>query len=419
MKLRTQIALSLVLVSLVSAASVGGIAYWMLMRDFKQSVLDDAFSRFRDDVAAYIDAYGSWQQAVQSEPFPRFVEYRNRPLPGMTEGPHSPLREDSHFQRRATAPFMFLLLDPQGVVMKPAEGYAIGQSAPELLDDAFPISLRGEVVAKAVPLGDPNLSPQDESYLRAMRQALLTGMSVAVLIALLLARMFMRRMSRGVGRLMVAVRQMRQQGKLQEPIPVRRNDEIGALSEAFNHMSADLAKAHDKLRELSIRDPLTQLYNRRHFVEQASQLFEQASRYDHPLTFLLADLDHFKRINDQFSHSVGDEVLRQVGQLFTKNLRKSDVIARYGGEEFVVAFAETSLAQAWQRCETLRLAIENHPWHEIHPELKVTLSGGLCGSLTLGSVKRMLHQADTNLYRAKKLGRNCIERSPQEVDSVA
>ena len=244
-------------------------------------------------------------------------------------------------------------------------------------------------------------------------------MSVAVLIALLLARMFMRRMSKGVGRLMVAVRQMRQQGKLQEPIPVRRNDEIGALSEAFNHMSADLAKAHDKLRELSIRDPLTQLYNRRHFVAQASQLFEQAARYDHPLTFLLADLDHFKRINDQFSHSVGDEVLRQVGQLFTKNLRKSDVIARYGGEEFVVAFAETSLAQAWQRCETLRLAIENHPWHEIHPELKVTLSGGLCGALTLGSVKRMLHQADTNLYRAKKLGRNCIERSPQEVDSVA
>lgn len=421
MRLRTQLTTGLLLVSLASSAAVGGIAYWLLMRDFRQAVQEDAFSRFRDDVAAYIDAYGSWAEAERREPFPRFVIHRNRPLPGPLDASgRTPMRADSLFQRQAQAPFRFLLLDAEGQVLKPGGDYRRGQFYGEdYLDDSYPVELRGQVVARAVPLGEPNLSAQDQSYLAAMRRALLIGFVVAGSLASLLGLLFARRMSGDLDRLTAAVRQMRQRGRLLEPVPVRSRDEIGSLTEAFNRMSEELSQAHEQLRELSIRDPLTQLYNRRHFNEQAARLFEQAQRYAHPLTLMIGDLDHFKQINDRFSHAVGDEVLRRVGRLLAEHVRKSDVVARYGGEEFVIAFAETTAEQAWQLCDNLRRAVEAHPWHEVHEELRVTMSMGLCGDLQLGSVERLLGEADANLYRAKHLGRNRVEPLSCAVEGVA
>lgn len=421
MRLRTQLTIGLLLVSLASSAAVGGIAYWLLMRDFRQAVLEDAFSRFRDDVAAYIDTYGSWEEGERREPFARFVIQRNRPLPGNLDASgRLPLRADSLFQRHAQAPFRFLLLDAEGRVLKPGGRHLAGQFYGEnYLEDSQAVELHGQVVARAVPLGEPNLSPQDLSYLAAMRRALLIGFTVAGSLAALFGLLFAHRMSGDLNRLAAAVRQMRQRGRLQEPVPVRSRDEIGALTEAFNRMSEELGQAHEQLRELSIRDPLTQLYNRRHFNEQAARLFEQAQRYEHPLTLMIGDLDHFKQINDHFSHAVGDEVLRRVGRLFVEQVRKSDVVARYGGEEFVIAFAETDCKQAWQLCDNLRRAVEGHPWHEVHPQLRVTVSMGLCGDLQLGSAERLLGEADVQLYRAKHAGRNRVEPQADAVAGVA
>jgi diguanylate cyclase (GGDEF)-like protein len=108
------------------------------------------------------------------------------------------------------------------------------------------------------------------------------------------------------------------------------------------------------LQEISVRDGLTKLYNRRHFDEQAALLFAGAKRYDQPLTIMLGDIDHFKKVNDQFSHATGDEVLRQVARLLQDNTRASDIVARYGGEEFVLALPQTPLPQAAAFCEKLR-----------------------------------------------------------------
>src|SRR5690606_37426605 len=164
----------------------------------------------------------------------------------------------SMFQRHARAPFRFLLLDAEGQVIKPGGDYRLGQFYGEdYLDDSYAVELHGRVVARAVPLGEPNLSPQDLSYLAAMRRALLIGFVVAGSLAALLGLLFARRMSGDLDRLAAAVRQMRQRGRLQEPVPVRSRDEIGTLTEAFNRMSEELAQAHEQLRELSIRDPLT------------------------------------------------------------------------------------------------------------------------------------------------------------------
>ncbi|WP_068829412.1 GGDEF domain-containing protein [Pseudomonas sp. BMS12] len=418
MRLRAKLTITLLLISLASSAMVGGIAYWMLMRDFRQAVLEDSFGKFHGDVAAYIERYGSWQQAERSEPFPRFVEWRHRPQPGQFGEP--PIRRDSFFERRARPAFKFLLLDPEGRVIKPGGGFQRDDIFPEeRLNEAKPVELHGQLVALAVPLGDPNLSPQDLLYLSAMRRALITGFLVAGALAVLLGLVVARRMSVDLDSLTRAIRQMAARGRLNEPVRVRSRDEIGLLADAFNRMSTDLTQAHEQLRELSIRDPLTQLYNRRHFAEQASRLFEQAQRYQHPLTLMLGDLDHFKQINDTYSHAVGDEVLRRVGRLLAEHVRKSDVVARHGGEEFVIAFAETTPEQAWQLCDNLRRAVEAHPWHEVHEGLRVTMSMGLCGDLQLDSVERLLGEADANLYRAKHLGRNRVEPLPGAVEGVA
>jgi diguanylate cyclase (GGDEF)-like protein len=245
-----------------------------------------------------------------------------------------------------------------------------------------------------------------------MRQALITGFLAAGTLAALLGLLLGRRMSAALDELAEAIRTMPASGELPQPVPQRSNDEIGDLAAAFNRMGADLMQSHAELRELSVRDPLTQLYNRRHFDAQAAQLFEQAVRYDHPLTVMVGDLDHFKQINDGFSHAVGDEVLRRVARLLQQHTRKSDLLARYGGEEFVIAFAETGMEQAAQQCETLRRLIENQPWQEIQAGLRVTISMGLNADLSLGSVDRMLSAADTQLYAAKHAGRNRVEPRP-------
>src|SRR5690606_16619210 len=142
--------------------------------------------------AAYIDTYGSWAEGERREPFPRFVIHRNRPLPGPLDASgRVPLRADSMFQRHARAPFRFLLLDAEGQVIKPGGDYRLGQFYGEdYLDDSYAVELHGRVVARAVPLGEPNLSPQDLSYLAAMRRALLIGFVVAGSLAALLGLLF-------------------------------------------------------------------------------------------------------------------------------------------------------------------------------------------------------------------------------------
>ncbi len=408
MKLRSKLTATLLIAGLVSAAMVGGTAYWLLMRDFSQSLMDDAFGNFQRDVTAYLQKYGTWEEAQRNESFNHFVHehhLRNGPpiLPRQ-------LRENITLPRIGRPPFHFLLLTPDGRVVNAAGDYIVGDFVPQsLLDDARPIRLGDRIAVLAIPLGRPILTPEEQSYLDAMRRALLTGVLAAAVVAILLGLLFGRRMSVTLDELTTAIHSMRNDGELQQQVQVRTKDELGELAAAFNQMSAELAFAHNELRELSIRDPLTQLYNRRHFNEQAGQLFQQAKRFGHPLSVMIADLDHFKQINDNFSHAMGDEVLRRVGTLLRQHSRKSDILARHGGEEFVILFAETTLHQAINHCEHLRQLIESQPWHELNPDLRVTMSIGVSADLNLGSIEKMLHQADDRLYAAKHAGRNRVE----------
>lgn len=174
---------------------------------------------------------------------------------------------------------------------------------------------------------------------------------------------------------------------------------------------SEIKAAHFALQELAVRDPLTHVYNRRHFFELASREMARASRFLRPITLLMLDVDHFKSINDNHGHLVGDQVLRRVVLRLQNNLRQSDILARYGGEEFIVLMPETTQLQGWNGAERLRKIIAHEPIEGGSGPLLVTASIGVTSwQPTLQDhtpeCDELIKQADHALYSAKQAGRN-------------
>lgn len=162
-------------------------------------------------------------------------------------------------------------------------------------------------------------------------------------------------------------------------------------------------------------DPLTKIHNRRHFDQQLNVEFVRSKRHDQVFSLAMLDIDHFKSINDSFSHMIGDEVLKELSRIMVHISRRTDLVARYGGEEFVILLPMTRLQKAYVVCERIRKAIENNKWDEISRGLKVTISIGIVESSAFKTSQKMLENADECLYKAKRLGRNqtCIS-APSE-----
>jgi diguanylate cyclase (GGDEF)-like protein len=175
--------------------------------------------------------------------------------------------------------------------------------------------------------------------------------------------------------------------------------------EAALHSQTVLASS---LAELSVRDPLTGLHNRRHLDAEVVRMFEESVRYDRPLAVALLDLDSFKAINDRFGHDGGDDVLRRVAQILVDCTRGADLVARFGGEELALVMPDTPMAAAVEACERIRREIESAPWHEIRPGLAVTTSVGVADGRGHDTVWHVLRAADQRLYSAKAAGRNRV-----------
>jgi two-component system cell cycle response regulator len=279
---------------------------------------------------------------------------------------------------------------------------------------AMPIEVDGRVVAEAIPLRQPNFSQFDQGYLAAMQNAMMYGVGAAALLAGALGFVIGARLSRRVSRVTTAIEAMGR-GDLYQRIEESTGDELGAMAATFNQMSKELYESRERieqqtvqLRELSIRDELTGLHNRRHFDGQAATAFAHAKRYTRPLTVLMCDIDHFKQINDRFTHAVGDDVLRLVAKVLQANTRSSDIVARYGGEEFAIVFTESVPAEAVALAERIRERIEAYPWRETDLDLRVTISIGLDSDTSRASIGDMLAAADERLYEAKHQGRNRV-----------
>lgn len=169
-----------------------------------------------------------------------------------------------------------------------------------------------------------------------------------------------------------------------------------------------LAEANVQLSEAAHVDALTGLANRRYLDANLERIFSELRGSQRSLSLALADIDHFKDINDRFSHVIGDEVLRTVGRLLRTACRPSDVAVRYGGEEFVLALPDTTLEQARAACQRLRAAVAGYGWQKIHAGLQVTISIGVTADDRFSDAVTMLGEADRKLYDAKHAGRNCV-----------
>ncbi|HUQ28115.1 MAG TPA: tetratricopeptide repeat-containing diguanylate cyclase [Usitatibacter sp.] len=165
----------------------------------------------------------------------------------------------------------------------------------------------------------------------------------------------------------------------------------------------------ERYKRLALEDSLTGLANRRSLDDRLGSLMREAHARGSVLTVALADVDHFKGINDRFSHAVGDEVLRCVGEILRAHCRVGDLAGRYGGEEFMLVFRSLDMRSAADICERIRRAAESWDWQSIHPQLRVTLSMGLATSTSFNDTQGMLHAADHWLYEAKRHGRNQVQ----------
>jgi diguanylate cyclase (GGDEF)-like protein len=171
----------------------------------------------------------------------------------------------------------------------------------------------------------------------------------------------------------------------------------------------------ESLRQQSIRDVLTGLYNRRFLEESVRRELSRATRLqeqggDGGVALLMIDVDHFKRFNDQHGHEVGDRVLREVGQILQRVTRVSDVAARYGGEEFTILMTDTTAELGRQRAEQIRTAVERMAIEALGTAVgEVTISIGLAQFPAHGStMEALLLAADKALYQAKHTGRNRV-----------
>ncbi len=172
-----------------------------------------------------------------------------------------------------------------------------------------------------------------------------------------------------------------------------------------------LKRQQDRLLQLAMHDQLTGLYNRHYMLEMVDQRIARARRHNTPLTTLIIDLDHFKKINDTHGHIAGDQILEQVSELLQRQCRTEDTVARFGGEEFIVLMEPCSLNQTHYKAEVMR-----HQISELMPSsIPVTVS---IGAAELSdhdeNFNDLLKRADDALYRAKENGRNCTELAHPE-----
>lgn len=172
----------------------------------------------------------------------------------------------------------------------------------------------------------------------------------------------------------------------------------------------DLEETKAQLKYYATIDPLTNTFNRRHFLELSERKIKRTQTANSLASLLFFDIDHFKRINDEYGHMIGDEILHGIAQVCMKHLRTDDIFGRFGGEEFVILLPETKLQDARVIAERLRLLIAQTPIQTEVGPINMTISIGvsIVGKSNTGTIKQLLSRADRAMYLAKQAGRNRV-----------
>lgn len=298
------------------------------------------------------------------------------------------------------------------------------------IDDLDNAGLSQAIGAPAEPLGYVVLDVSLKR-LTAVRDNMLMLGAAVIIVAILFSVALMAWLARGVirplSRIIKGVEAMGA-GHLETRIEADEGDVFLPLVDGINKMAKDvqltqidlehrIAAATLELREAKVKaeleariDPLTGLYNRRAFLERASDELRRARRYNKPLSLAMIDLDHFKTINDRWGHAIGDQVLVAFAGILKNHMRGVDVVARVGGEEFVMLMTETAYEDAMQVAERIRKDIKANSLQIDNAELSWTASLGVTVlDADEDSVSGALVRADRALYRAKQNGRDRVE----------
>lgn len=188
-------------------------------------------------------------------------------------------------------------------------------------------------------------------------------------------------------------------------------DYIQAGDAIFKYLAGDNIEVayHEEIYRLTIEDSLTQVANKRALLDFLEKEFARAKRYQRPLSVVMVDLDHFKRVNDGYGHLMGDFVLREFARLVAARIRREELFARYGGEEFCVVLPEMDRLEAIKFADVIRQQIEEHVFEFEGNVLSMTASFGVAEvSESMLRPDDLLLAADENLYRAKHEGRNRV-----------
>jgi len=214
-------------------------------------------------------------------------------------------------------------------------------------------------------------------------------------------------------------------------VPVTTNDRLSGLlalggrrvarmtaeTEAFLGQVANQAyivmqnaRLFERVRNLSVRDSLTDLYNHRHAMELVTVEFKRVGRYQEAFSLLMIDVDDFKKVNDEHGHPAGDSVLQEMARLIKETVRTVDVVGRYGGEEFVAILPHTAHAEAKETAERIRQRIRDHEFPAGDRKVRVTVSVGVASypSANVDSPSTLIREADKALYAAKEAGRDRV-----------
>jgi diguanylate cyclase (GGDEF)-like protein len=184
---------------------------------------------------------------------------------------------------------------------------------------------------------------------------------------------------------------------------------------------SDLVQRADRFAQLAAVDGMTGLYNRREFDALAEGEWSRFQRYQRPLSLMFVDIDHFKAINDNYGHDIGDLAIKRVATLCAEEKRTSDIVARLGGDEFVMLLTETDGVQARVFGERLLNRIATNPLKlENGTEVPLTVSIGIAqATVGMSGMPALCRAADLSLYRAKTAGRNAVDNTPPPLTAVS
>jgi two-component system cell cycle response regulator len=167
---------------------------------------------------------------------------------------------------------------------------------------------------------------------------------------------------------------------------------------------------HEEIYRLTTVDGLTQISNKRHFMETLEREIARGQRYQRPLSLVMFDIDHFKIINDTYGHLAGDYVLNQLANAVKQRIRREDVFARYGGEEFAIVLPEIEVPTALLFAEKVRQLVQQHEFRFEKTRIDVTISVGVAGTERKDvEPEALIKRADEQLYAAKSAGRNRVK----------